>query len=70
MSYGTTQSAMTYHENIPTQIFEQSQQASRHVAEVIATEIRRKEKEGESLVLGLATGSTPTGVYDELIRLH
>ncbi|MCA9238875.1 MAG: glucosamine-6-phosphate deaminase, partial [Planctomycetales bacterium] len=31
---------------------------------------RGRAAEGRTCVLGLATGSTPTGVYDELIRLH
>ncbi len=39
---------------------------SRKGAEVIASRIRRKP----NLVLGLATGSTPVGVYKELISLH
>lgn len=38
----------------------------REVAAHIAELIRRKP----NAVLGLATGSTPIGVYDELIRLH
>ncbi|HRY28678.1 MAG TPA: glucosamine-6-phosphate deaminase [Elusimicrobiota bacterium] len=39
---------------------------SRWTAERIAERIRQKP----DLVLGLATGSTPLGVYKELIRLH
>jgi glucosamine-6-phosphate deaminase len=39
---------------------------SRAVAARIATLIRRKP----DAVLGLATGSTPIGVYNELVRLH
>lgn len=40
------------------------------VANEIATLIRAKAKENKQCILGLATGSTPTRVYDELIRLH
>jgi glucosamine-6-phosphate deaminase len=40
------------------------------VAGEIAALIRERAARGEMAVLGLATGSTPTGVYDELIRLH
>ena len=40
------------------------------MAEQIARHIRQKNAKDESLVLGLATGSTPTDVYAELIRLH
>jgi glucosamine-6-phosphate deaminase len=36
------------------------------VAQIIAELVRRKP----NAVLGLATGSSPLGVYDELIRLH
>lgn len=35
-------------------------------AEIIASRIRQKQ----NLVLGLATGSTPLGLYRELIKLH
>lgn len=39
---------------------------SRKGAEIIASRIRQKP----NLVLGLATGSTPLGLYQELIKLH
>ena len=32
--------------------------------------VRGRAAAGRRCVLGLATGSTPTGVYDELVRLH
>jgi glucosamine-6-phosphate deaminase len=40
------------------------------VAARIATIIRARAAEGRAAVLGLATGSTPIGVYRELIRMH
>jgi glucosamine-6-phosphate deaminase len=40
------------------------------VANRIATLIRERDAAGERAVLGLATGSTPIGVYRELIRMH
>jgi glucosamine-6-phosphate deaminase len=40
------------------------------VARRIAEVIRARRKAGGRPVLGLATGSTPIGVYRELIRLH
>ena len=43
---------------------------ARLVAERIATLVRQRAREGSRAVLGLATGSTPIGVYRELIRLH
>lgn len=58
------------YERIPTEIFESAQTASGQVAEEIASLIHSKQEKGEMAVLGLATGSTPTRVYSELIRLH
>eukprot|EP01104_Vermistella_antarctica_P008298 TRINITY_DN2070_c0_g6_i2.p1 TRINITY_DN2070_c0_g6~~TRINITY_DN2070_c0_g6_i2.p1 ORF type:complete len:214 (+),score=16.64 TRINITY_DN2070_c0_g6_i2:165-806(+) len=40
------------------------------VARFIAACIREKQKNGQRFVLGLATGSSPIGVYQELVRLH
>jgi glucosamine-6-phosphate deaminase len=40
------------------------------VAREIADLIQTKSARGEKTVLGLATGSTPQAVYDELVRLH
>jgi glucosamine-6-phosphate deaminase len=60
----------TRYEKIPTSIFSDSVQASKHIANEIASLIRKKEKKGEKTILGLATGSTPTRIYDELVRLH
>jgi glucosamine-6-phosphate deaminase len=59
-----------YFEHIPTEIYDSSKTASVAVAHEIASLIRDKAAKGELCVLGLATGSTPTGVYDELVRLH
>ncbi len=57
-------------EKIPTQIFPSSRDACRSVADEIADLIRKRDKEGKPVVLGLATGSTPVRLYRELIRLH
>lgn len=43
---------------------------ARLVATRIAALIREKQAAGDRAVLGLATGSTPVGVYRELIRMH
>ena len=40
------------------------------VATRIATLINERNATGEQTILGLATGSTPIGVYRELIRMH
>ena len=55
---------------IPTLVFPTSGQAARHVALMIESLIRQNNSAGRPTVLGLATGSTPVGLYRELIRLH
>ena len=57
-------------ENINTVIFEDSQTASKAVAQEIAQLIRVKQSQKQTCVLGLATGSSPKGLYAELVRLH
>lgn len=57
-------------EKIPVVIFNSSEDASIHVAEEIANLIRSRQIERKTCVIGLATGSTPTRVYAELIRMH
>lgn len=57
-------------EKIPVKIFSEQKDGSRFVAQQIATLIRQKQKEKKHCVLGLATGSTPKSLYDELVRLH
>ncbi|MEM7655760.1 MAG: glucosamine-6-phosphate deaminase [Bacteroidota bacterium] len=66
----TAFSTLHRYEKIPTRIYETSSDASKEVARQIADLIRHKAGKGEMAVLGLATGSTPTGVYGELVRLH
>src|SRR5438105_14987986 len=58
------------HTKIPTLVFPTSNQASRHVALMIESLIRQNNSANRLTVLGLATGSTPVGLYRELIRLH
>src|SRR5438132_5735724 len=58
------------HTKIPTLVFPTSTQASRHVALMIESLIRQNNSANRPTVLGLATGSTPVGLYRELIRLH
>jgi len=57
-------------ERIRTAVFEDHGSLARAVAARIAEVIREREREGRDTVLGLATGSTPVGVYRELIRMH
>ncbi|CAM1373893.1 putative glucosamine-6-phosphate deaminase-like protein BT_0258 [Tenacibaculum xiamenense] len=51
-------------------IFESSLEASKVVAKEIAELIIGKASQNEKCVLGLATGSSPIKVYEELVRLH
>src|SRR5262249_4249938 len=58
------------HTKTPTLVFPTSAQATRHVALMIESLIRQTNSAGRPTVLGLPTGSTPVGLYRELIRLH
>ncbi len=57
-------------EKIPTRVLPDAAEVSAAVAGEIAELIRARAAEGRACVLGLATGSTPVGVYNELVRLH
>jgi glucosamine-6-phosphate deaminase len=57
-------------EHIRTVVVEDHEDIARLVANRIATLIGERNASGEQTVLGLATGSTPIGVYRELIRMH
>ena len=57
-------------DKIPVKIFKSSEEASVYVAREIAALIRLRQKQSKPCVLGLATGSSPTRVYAELVRLH
>lgn len=60
----------TANERIPCQIFSRASEASIAAADEIEQLIRDCEKEGRKCVLGLVTGSSPTGIYEELVRRH
>ncbi len=57
-------------EKISTEIYEDASEASFFVAKQIADLIVERSKTGDSVVLGLATGSTPTKVYSYLVDFH
>jgi glucosamine-6-phosphate deaminase len=61
---------MIYCEKIPTHVFRSAGEANLALAQDIAALIRSRAAEGRSAVLGLATGATPIGVYNELVRMH
>jgi glucosamine-6-phosphate deaminase len=55
---------------LPCYTFDSNVELARVVAGQIATIIRERSAAGQRAVLGLPTGSTPVGVYRELIRMH
>ena len=55
---------------VPTLVFLNSTQAARHIALQIEELIKQNQVQGKFTVLGLPTGSTPVGLYRELIRMH
>jgi glucosamine-6-phosphate deaminase len=57
-------------ERIRTVVVNDHDDIARLVAERIAEVMHSRAAAGQRAVLGLATGSTPIGVYRELIRLH
>jgi len=57
-------------ERIPVAVHPSSAAAARAVTAEIAALIRDRAAAGRRAVLGLATGATPVGVYNELVRLH
>ena len=58
------------YEKIHNVIFKSSVEASTVVAQEIASLIREKASLNQTCVLGLATGSSPIKVYEELVRMH
>jgi glucosamine-6-phosphate deaminase len=57
-------------EKVPVEIFPSPKEGSAFVAQEIAALIKAKAAKNENCVLGLATGSTPIKLYQELVRLH
>jgi len=57
-------------ERIRTIVVDDHEQIALLVADRIASLIRERNAAGRAAVLGLATGSTPIGVYRELVRKH
>lgn len=57
-------------EKVPVQIYEKPAEAVKAIAREIAELIRSKAARNEQCVLGLATGSSPIKLYQELVRMH
>ena len=60
----------TRFEKIHNVIFQDSNEASIQVAHEIAALIKKRQGQKRNCVLGLATGSSPIRVYEELVRMH
>jgi len=60
----------TRFEKVHNVVYDDSNDASVIIAQEIASIIKQKQKENTSCILGLATGSSPIKVYEELIKLH
>ncbi len=58
------------HERVPTVVVSDADDLAMLLADRIAAVIRDRVAERGRCVLGLATGSTPLGIYRELIRRH
>lgn len=61
---------LTRFEKMHVEVFSSSDIASLAVANEIAALIKNKQAASETCILGLATGSSPIRVYDELVRMH
>ena len=65
---GSTQE--TRLEKIHNVIFDNSKSGSKAVAREIADLIKYKQTKKQKCILGLATGSSPITVYEELVNIH
>ena len=63
-------SSTTRFERIHTVIFDNKENAELLIAKEIIKLIKKNNKKNKKTVLGLATGSSPKGVYKNLIELH
>jgi glucosamine-6-phosphate deaminase len=57
-------------EKIQIKLWDNPEDGAIHIANYIALCIRQKQQENSHIVLGLATGSSPIKVYNELVRIH
>lgn len=55
---------------LPCYVFDSNTELARHVAQTTAGVIRQRSAAGEKTVLTFPAGSTPTGLFRELVRLY
>ena len=58
----------TRFEKLSVTVYPDQHEASKRISRLIADLIVRKQMNGEKAILGLATGVTPIGVYEKLVR--
>ena len=58
------------YEKVPVRVYGKPSEAVKAVAREIADLIRSNAAKSEKCVLGLATGSSPIKLYQELVRMH
>ena len=58
------------YEKLHTVTFENSKDGSILIAREICDLVKSKQEKNKNCVIGLATGSSPTKVYQEIIRIH
>ena len=58
------------YEKLHTVTFENSKEGSVSIAREICDLIKAKQEKNKNCVIGFATGSSPTKVYQEIIRIH
>ena len=57
-------------EKIPIKYWNTPDDGALHIAKYIALAIKQKQQDNANIVLGLATGSSPIKIYNELVRMH
>ena len=58
------------YEKLHTVTFDNSQEASILIAREICDLVKSKQEKNKNCVIGFATGSSPTKVYQEIIKIH
>ncbi|MGL5938054.1 MAG: glucosamine-6-phosphate deaminase [Phocaeicola sp.] len=63
-------SVLTQREKIPTDIYENIDQATTVIAEEIVAKIQEKQREGKFCVIAAGAGTSVRPIYNELVRKH
>lgn len=69
-THGSLKYQLKTFEKIPIKIWDNADEGAINIARYIALRIKQKQQDNEHIVLGLATGSSPIKVYNELVRIH